>query len=119
MEFADWRPAPSCVKQQRLRHNLDYLKHALFLSKQSVKQVILCFFPGNYPSRALFLMKQSVKQVILCFFLGNAVRASVRFYRLSLRLLISDLRLVNDLGLVLFVGVGLTVVEFKTGALIG
>ena len=39
--------------------------------KQSVKQVILRFFLGNYLSRALFLMKQSVKQVILCFFLEN------------------------------------------------
>ena len=27
----------------------DYLSRALFLIKQSVKQVIMCFFPGNYP----------------------------------------------------------------------
>ena len=38
----------------------DYLSYALFLMKQSEKQVILCFFPGNYLSHALFLIKQSV-----------------------------------------------------------
>lgn len=38
----------------------DYLSYDLFLVKQSVKQVILCFFLGNYLSYALFLFKQSV-----------------------------------------------------------
>ena len=63
MEFADRHLLASNSK--------DYLSRALFLIKQSVKQVILCFFLGNYLSRALFLIKQSVKQVILYFFLGN------------------------------------------------
>ena len=58
-------------KSEEATENGDYLSYALFLIKQSVKQVIMCFFPGNYLSRALFLIKQSVKQVILCFFPGN------------------------------------------------